>query len=33
VGVDPDGALRLASGGAERRVLAGEVTLLAEEAA
>ena len=32
-GVDPDGALRLRSGGGERRVLAGEVTLLHEEGA
>jgi BirA family biotin operon repressor/biotin-[acetyl-CoA-carboxylase] ligase len=31
VGVDPDGALRLALSGGERRVLAGEVTLSAEE--
>lgn len=31
LGVDADGALRLAVGGAERRVLAGEVTLLPEE--
>ena len=31
-GVDPDGALRLRlAGGGERRVLAGEVTLLPEE--
>jgi BirA family biotin operon repressor/biotin-[acetyl-CoA-carboxylase] ligase len=33
VGIDADGALRLAHGGAERRVVAGEVTLLPEEAA
>ncbi len=33
VGVDADGALRLAHDGAERRVVAGEVTLLPEEAA
>jgi BirA family biotin operon repressor/biotin-[acetyl-CoA-carboxylase] ligase len=32
-GVDPDGALRLRSGGGELRVLAGEVTLLPEERA
>jgi hypothetical protein len=31
VGVDADGALRLADGAAERRVVAGEVTLLREE--
>jgi BirA family biotin operon repressor/biotin-[acetyl-CoA-carboxylase] ligase len=31
LGVDADGALRLAQDGAERRVLAGEVTLLPEE--
>jgi BirA family biotin operon repressor/biotin-[acetyl-CoA-carboxylase] ligase len=31
-GVDADGALRLACAGGERRVLAGEVTLSAEEA-
>jgi BirA family biotin operon repressor/biotin-[acetyl-CoA-carboxylase] ligase len=30
-GVDADGALRLADGAAERRVVAGEVTLLREE--
>jgi BirA family biotin operon repressor/biotin-[acetyl-CoA-carboxylase] ligase len=32
VGVDADGALRLAGEGGERRVVAGEVTLLPEEA-
>jgi BirA family transcriptional regulator, biotin operon repressor / biotin---[acetyl-CoA-carboxylase] ligase len=31
IGVDADGALRLADGAAERRVLAGEVSLLPEE--
>lgn len=33
VGVDADGALRIAQGGAEQRVVAGEVTLLPEEGA
>jgi len=33
VGVDADGALRLAHAGSERRVLAGEVTVLPEETA
>jgi BirA family biotin operon repressor/biotin-[acetyl-CoA-carboxylase] ligase len=33
VGVDADGALRLAAAGGERRVLAGEVTLRSEEGA
>jgi BirA family biotin operon repressor/biotin-[acetyl-CoA-carboxylase] ligase len=31
LGVDADGALRLAQGSTERRVVAGEVTLLPEE--
>jgi BirA family transcriptional regulator, biotin operon repressor / biotin---[acetyl-CoA-carboxylase] ligase len=31
LGIDADGALRLAAGAAERRVVAGEVTLLPEE--
>ena len=33
LGVDADGALRLALAGVERRVVAGEVTLVAEESA
>jgi biotin-(acetyl-CoA carboxylase) ligase len=33
IGVDPDGALRLASASGERRVLAGEITLSSEASA
>jgi biotin-(acetyl-CoA carboxylase) ligase len=33
LGIDADGALRLAQEGRERRVVAGEVTLLPEEEA